>query len=613
MLHSTFTIKNLLLTLLLCAASTVVGATTVIMKTSLGDIEIELFDDVAPGTVENFLKYVNDGDYEDSFIHRSVPGFIIQGGGFAFKNNTVVNVPTDSPITNEFNRSNLRGTISMAKLGGNPNSATSQWFINIADNTNLDGDDGQGGGFFTVFGQVIASSMNVVDAIAALNRVNAGGALGELPVRNYAGGNILRENLIFANVVLATNPPANSDCDSQFVTQNPNELVLEVSPTGTDDTDNIQCALNLAANSGIPVVRLGTAEYTISSIIATLFNGSFQGTTRAGSILHIADQSISCTSMESQGLTSSAIKFVRGEPRLRFMTIKAGNPCASGEPLKNLVHFTGLDANDSSCNNDVVFGVVDRVTITGPGRESNILSAIAVTPEAAELGGCKNTLLGTFKLNRSEISDFSTGITSSMKARAQVDVNFSTFSNNSTAISLADSNQSTTITSNVFNSENSDPAISTAYGVLVTTLSADAPSKTRVVVNSNQFTFTDSTDSPGTAITAGIFNTVIQDVSISITNNTFTLAGQELIAIHGLDVNNATVSTNKFNGVGLYGILADRNDSSGVSDWTITANTGFASFTTMSDISLGAGTNQFIIGPNQNATTDDQGSGNTIL
>lgn len=613
MLQSLFTIRNLLFTLLLSSASAVVGATTVIMQTSLGDIKIELFDNDAPGTVQNFLNYVNDGDYEDSFIHRSVPGFVIQGGGFAHKNGNVVSVPADSPITNEFNKLNLRGTISMAKIGGDPNSATSQWFINIADNPGLDGDDGQGGGFFTVFGQVVGSDMDIVDAIATLDRVNAGGALGELPVRNWAGGNVLRENLIFANVVLATDPPINSDCDSQFVSQNPNELVLDISPTGADDTVNIQCALDLAAESGIPVVRLGKAEYTISSIIVTGFNGSFQGTTRNDSILNIADQSISCTSMENQGLTSSAIKFVHGEPRLRFMTINAGNPCSSSDPLKNLIHFTGLDANDGECKNDVIFGTVDRITITGPGRESSILSAIGVTPEAAELGGCKNTLLGTFKLNRSEIRGFSTGITSSMKARAQVDVNFSTFINNSTAISLADSNQSTTITANVFNSENSDPAISTANGILVTTLSADAPSKTRVVINNNQFTFTDSVDNSGNAITAGIFNTVIQEVSISITNNTFTLAGQELIAINGIDINNATVSTNKFSGVGLYGIIADSNDSSGVSNWTITANTGFGSFTSLSDIFLSTNTSQFIIGPNQNATTDDQGTDNTIL
>ena len=67
-----------------CSVSFSAFATNVIMETPLGDIEIELFDEVAPGTVENFLNYVNDGDYKDSFMHRSIPGFVIQGGGFTF-------------------------------------------------------------------------------------------------------------------------------------------------------------------------------------------------------------------------------------------------------------------------------------------------------------------------------------------------------------------------------------------------------------------------------------------------------------------------------------------------------------------------------------------------
>jgi len=160
---------KVLFVLATCSVSFPALATNVIMETPLGDIEIELFDEVAPGTVENFLNYVNDGDYENSFVHRSVPGFVIQGGGFNFEAGLQGTVPTDPPIQNEFNRSNVRGTVAMAKLGGDPDSATSQWFINLADNSaSLDGGDGQGGGFFTVFGQVVGDGMEVADAIAAL-------------------------------------------------------------------------------------------------------------------------------------------------------------------------------------------------------------------------------------------------------------------------------------------------------------------------------------------------------------------------------------------------------------------------------------------------------------
>jgi cyclophilin family peptidyl-prolyl cis-trans isomerase len=147
------------------------------METNVGAFNIELYDTEARLTVINFLEYVNRGDYGDSVIHRSaVTGtppapFVIQGGGYGYGNflglEFFVDIPKDSPVQNEFSpsRSNVRGTIAMAKLDGDPNSATSEWFINLGDNSaNL---DYQNGGF-TVFGHVIGSGMEVVDAIADL-------------------------------------------------------------------------------------------------------------------------------------------------------------------------------------------------------------------------------------------------------------------------------------------------------------------------------------------------------------------------------------------------------------------------------------------------------------
>jgi len=162
-------------------------ATTVRMETSLGAIHIELYDDLAPQTVTNFLRYAGRGDYStNGFFHRSMPGFIIQGGGYTYGDGPLgpvyFHIPVDAPVPNEFSpsRSNIRGTIAMAKLpatdnqgnpipGGGPDSATSEWFFNLADNSaNL---DNQNGGF-TVFGHVI-SGMNVVDNIAKLDTWNA--------------------------------------------------------------------------------------------------------------------------------------------------------------------------------------------------------------------------------------------------------------------------------------------------------------------------------------------------------------------------------------------------------------------------------------------------------
>jgi len=123
-------------------------------------MDFAMFSNGTPNTRANFLKYVNDGDYNNSFVHRSVPGFVVQGGGYYNSTPeatlTVTSVPTDAPIANEFGVSNTLGTISMAKLGGDPNSATSGWFVSLGDNSeNL---DNQNGGF-TVFARITKDTL----------------------------------------------------------------------------------------------------------------------------------------------------------------------------------------------------------------------------------------------------------------------------------------------------------------------------------------------------------------------------------------------------------------------------------------------------------------------
>ncbi|OGT02539.1 MAG: hypothetical protein A2143_03085, partial [Gallionellales bacterium RBG_16_57_15] len=215
-------------------------ATTVRMQTSLGDIDIQLMDTDAPVTVANFLNYVTSGAYVNSFIHRSVPGFIIQGGGYLWSDvsNGVSSIPANAPVTNEFSasRSNLRGTIAMAKLSGDPNSATSQWFFNLADNSaNL---DNQNGGF-TVFGEVTGNGMQVADAIAALRVVNGvaanySTAFDSLPVVTAPTTWITAQNLVIisavsvlpdltASVAVPVVEFYNTDLDHYFITADVNE------------------------------------------------------------------------------------------------------------------------------------------------------------------------------------------------------------------------------------------------------------------------------------------------------------------------------------------------------------------------------------------------------
>ncbi|MEO8536078.1 MAG: peptidylprolyl isomerase [Betaproteobacteria bacterium] len=138
------------------------------IETTAGVIKLELYPDAAPKTVENFLKYVNAKQYDGTQFHRVIKGFMIQGGGYdsEFRERpTRPPVPIESEQSAKAGLSNKPGTVAMARTG-DPNSATSQFFINVGDNRRLDfrSADPQGYGY-TVFGKVIAG-MDVVDRVA---------------------------------------------------------------------------------------------------------------------------------------------------------------------------------------------------------------------------------------------------------------------------------------------------------------------------------------------------------------------------------------------------------------------------------------------------------------
>lgn len=179
-------------------------------QSSIGSLTLDfaLFSNRTPGTRTNFLNYVNDGDYDNSIIHRSVPGFVIQGGGFYDSDPTtsysIASVPTDAPITNEFGISNTLGTVSMAKVGGDPDSATSQWFVSLGDNsTNL---DNQNGGF-TVFARVTKSTLANATTIGSFKIWDASGGnplspFSSLPLSpDFTGGTIQQDDFVLFTTV----------------------------------------------------------------------------------------------------------------------------------------------------------------------------------------------------------------------------------------------------------------------------------------------------------------------------------------------------------------------------------------------------------------------------
>ena len=201
--------------------ATQASATEVTFDTSEGTIVINLFDNDTPKTVTNFLSYVNNGSYNNSVIHRSIPGFIIQGGGYAFEGAfPLVKLPTMPSVVNEPVYSNRRGTISMAKIGGQPNSATNQWFFNLADNSaNLDVNESG----YTVFGQV-TEGMDVIDKVAGFETCS------DIPTIDFECADTSTPSVeTFVTIYSATISDTSIDSAAQL---NP------VKNISTDDSDN---------------------------------------------------------------------------------------------------------------------------------------------------------------------------------------------------------------------------------------------------------------------------------------------------------------------------------------------------------------------------------------
>jgi len=162
------------------AATAATPLPQVVLRTSQGDITLELYPDKAPKSVANFLQYVRDGFYDGTLLHRAIPGYLVQGGLYT---RDLQPKRTRSAVASEADNglSNLRGTVAVAR-GADPNSGTAQFFFNLVDNRRLDFVGNQSGltWGYTVFGKV-TKGMDVVDKIAALPTRALGPFAGDVP------------------------------------------------------------------------------------------------------------------------------------------------------------------------------------------------------------------------------------------------------------------------------------------------------------------------------------------------------------------------------------------------------------------------------------------------
>ncbi len=254
----------------------VVGREFAQFETVVGRFNVELRDDVAPRHVANFLAYVQANTYANSFLHRaaSFEGgavSIVQGGGYGFRIPfEIFTIQKRAPVALEYNLANARGTLAAARTA-DINSATSEWFFNVRDNSTIL--NRSNGGGYTVFGRVLGTGLTVVDAMAALSRVNAGSPFNELPVRNFTGGNVGEANLVTVTAVrqISLYPVGDSPAIVQYAAES--------------SAPNVATAGTNGSNLVITPVGPGTTNVTVR---ATDTNGNSAQTTVAVTVTGVA-------------------------------------------------------------------------------------------------------------------------------------------------------------------------------------------------------------------------------------------------------------------------------------------------------------------------------------
>jgi peptidyl-prolyl cis-trans isomerase A (cyclophilin A) len=321
----------------------ITGGTVIKMATPLGNFFLQLTNSATPNTVANFVQYINNGEYVPTIIQRSVPDFVLQGGGT--KPDGSNNQPV-STLNSEAGISNTIGTIAMA-LSTGPNSGTNQWFINLADNSSeLDGTID--GGPFTVFGNVIDNGMNVVNAIANLGIIDGSAEnfnWSTLPVINYSGistpSSVPQSNLVTDTVSVATAKKLTPKYSA--VSANPNLVTASVS----------NGVLTLTPAAGVT-------------------SGS---TTVTASFTDLGGETVSSTfTVNVAGLTPANVAFTQGPTN-----VKAGHAIspaitveitdASGDPINGIKARLAIASGPAGA---VLDGTLKATTVNGVATFSNV-------------------------------------------------------------------------------------------------------------------------------------------------------------------------------------------------------------------------------------------------
>jgi len=326
--------------------------------TNLGNVDVTLTPNAAPKTVANFLSYLNAGYYNNVVFHRSVANFIVQGGQYQYfpgQTPNLVAIPTSPAIQNEFNVSNTAGTIAMALVSGNANSATSQWFFNVVDNSGqLDSQS------FTVFGSTNAAGLAVLKRINALPTVDESAVYGDSGLTTFPVSNsnpIVVSSIVPIPVFTAGGfESAASFASSSTTGISPGE-VLTIFGSGLGPSQLTTLTID---SNGVVTKSLAGTQVTFNGTPAPVIY------TSANQISVVAPYSISTLPVVSIAVSYNG---VAAGNTLSF-NVKAANPAiftlnSSGSGDGVIVRYQGAGYSVISASNPASAG--DVLTLFGEG------------------------------------------------------------------------------------------------------------------------------------------------------------------------------------------------------------------------------------------------------
>jgi len=387
---------------------------------NFGTFDVELFTPDAPLAVSNFLKYVSDGGYSNTFFHQLAGSSTLVGGAYSYNasTNAVSSVPTDSPLINEYSstRSNIRGTIALDKPVAGSNAATSQFFINLADNSGVY--DTLNGGY-TVFGQVVNNGMTVVDSLAGTgpntNHVaswNIGGNFTQIPLVNYpgTGNSALYLETVTSATVLSSGQHSWAGTTNAWSTNT--NWSLKVVPSGTDSKAIFGATAGGTVDLGTTPQTINTLAFSSASIIGpysitagtagilTLNGGTGSATVQIDSTNSVA-QTISAplafaTNTTINNQSAGAVPVVLAGVQYwgaKTVTIAAGNvkylgatsgSATAGSATLNIANGAGVEfAGSANATAAVIVTNNGYINVSGAGQSNRKLAGTGDTLIAA--------------------------------------------------------------------------------------------------------------------------------------------------------------------------------------------------------------------------------------